>query len=49
MNLYVHVTDDEKIKEMENVEKCLKLFEIGVVIGVEKNRERRKSLKIKGF
>lgn len=25
MNLYVHVTDDEKIKEVENVEQKLEL------------------------
>ncbi|MCM1091331.1 MAG: hypothetical protein NC413_10860 [Muribaculum sp.] len=25
MNLYLHVTDDEKIKEVENVEHMLKL------------------------
>ena len=30
MNLYVHVTDDEKAKERA-LKKCLKLFKIGII------------------
>ncbi|MBD5524281.1 MAG: hypothetical protein HDR04_07660 [Lachnospiraceae bacterium] len=26
MNLYVHVTDDEKAKEVQNIEKMLKII-----------------------
>jgi len=31
MNLYVHVTDEEKEKEVQGIEKCLKSSKIGVV------------------
>lgn len=44
MNLYVHVTDDEKAKERA-LKKCLKLFKIGV----ENIYRKEESPKIKEF
>ena len=49
MNLYIHVTDGEKVEEVQNMEKCLKSSKIGTRIGIRRNIEITQSAYFKAF